>query len=77
MNKTLYDCGLIVLIISDTSSKGTMISSDDEDDPRSIATSHIKLLLEKCSTLSKKAMHVESPKDTSPKSSSSLKRVEG
>lgn len=44
------------------------MSSDDEDDPRSLATSHIKHLLEKCSTLSKKAMHVDSPNDTSAES---------
>ena len=40
-----------------------MLSSDD-DDHRSLATSHMKLLIEKCSTLSKKAMHVDSPNDT-------------
>ena len=41
-----------------------MDSSDDEDDPRSLAKSHINLLVEKCTTLSKKVMNVDSPNDT-------------
>ena len=38
-----------------------MSRSDDEDEPRALATSHVKLLIEKCSSLCKKAMHVDSP----------------
>ena len=38
-----------------------MSSSDDEDDPRAMATSQVK---KKYSSLSKKAMHVDSPNDS-------------
>ena len=41
-----------------------MSSSDDEDEPQALATGHVKLLIEKCSSLSKKAMHVDSPNDS-------------
>jgi hypothetical protein len=41
-----------------------MSSSEDEDDPRALAQSHVKLLIEKFSTLSKKAMQVDSPNDS-------------
>ena len=41
-----------------------MSNSDDEDDPQALATNHVKLLIEKCSSLSKKEMYVDSPNDS-------------
>jgi hypothetical protein len=41
-----------------------MASSDEDEDPRSLAKSHINLLIAKCKTLSKEAMKVDSPNAT-------------
>ena len=59
----MYENGVYIFCYFQISSKSTvkMLCSDDEEDPRGLAISHIKLLIEKCSSLSKMAMQVDSP----------------